>query len=114
MYDLKKLKRVLPYPLRYVRAAALDMVGSVSEDATVCKEHWQLSGTVTVYGNESKIAVEIAPKDDSYSTLHIRMLEPSPKLSGDGQCRALAFLADGMEQLLENTLAQANKKERVI
>ena len=114
MYDLRELKRVLPYPLRYVRAAALDMVEAISADATVCKEHWQLSGMMKIYGNESRIAVEIAPEDDVHSALRIRMLEPSSKLSGDGQHRALAFLADGIEQLLENTLAQVNEKERVI
>lgn len=104
MYDLIELKRVLPYPLCYVRAAALDMVESVSVDATVCREHWQLSGTVKVYSNESKIAVETAPEGDGHSTLRIQMVQPNPKLSMEGKKRVLIYLANGMEQLLENTL----------
>lgn len=109
---LSELERVLPYPLLYARAAALDLLETVSRDATVRKDRWQLTGTVNLYGNESRVAVEIVSKDERRSVLCIKMLEPSPRLSADGQGRTLSFLADGMEQLLENTLSQGMKKER--
>ena len=108
---LRELKRTLACSSIYARAAALDMVESVSRDATVRKEHWQLTGTVEVYGNESQVSVEVTQQDENCSQLHIKMLSPAPNLSPDGQNRVLIFLADGMEQLLENTSAQGNKEE---
>lgn len=87
------------------------MVESVSRDATVRKEHWQLTGTVEVYGNESQVSVEVTQQDENCSQLHIKMLSPAADLSADGQNRVLVFLADGIEQLLENTFAQGNKEE---
>ena len=110
---LRELKRTLACSSIYARAAALDMVESVSRDATVRKEHWQLTGTVEVYGNQSRVAVEVTQQEENCSQLHIKMLSPAPNLSPDGQNRVLIFLADGMEQLLENTSAQGNKEERI-
>ena len=49
---MRELKRTLACLSIYARAAALDMVESVSADATVRKEQWQLTGTVEVYGNK--------------------------------------------------------------
>ena len=89
------------------------MVESVSRDATVRKEHWQITGTVEVYGNQSCVAVEVTQQEENCSQLHIKMLSPAPNLSPDGQNRVLIFLADGMEQLLENTFVQEKKKERI-
>lgn len=89
------------------------MVESVSRDATVRKEHWQLTGTVEVYGNQSCVAVEVTQQEENCSQLHIKMLSPAPNLSPDGQNRVLVFLADGMEQLLENTFVQEKKKESI-
>ena len=110
---LRELKRTLACPSIYARASALDMVESVSADATVRKEQWQLTGTVEVYGNKSRVAVEVTQLDENCSGLHIKMQAPAPNLSTDGQNRVLLFLADGIEQLLENTIAQKNKKERI-
>ena len=87
------------------------MVESVSRDATVRKAPWQLIGTVEVYGNESQVSVEVTQQEENCSQLHIKMLSPAPNLSPDGQSRVLIFLADGMEQLLENTFAQGKLKE---
>ena len=110
---MRELKRTLACPSIYARAAALDMVESVSRDATVRKEHWQITGTVEVYGNQSCVAVEVTQQEENCSQLHIKMLSPAPNLSPDGQNRVLIFLADGMEQLLENTFVQEKKKERI-
>lgn len=52
---LRELKRTPACLSIYARAAALNMVESVSGDATVRKERWQLTGTVEVYGNKSRI-----------------------------------------------------------
>ena len=114
MKDVKQLKRTLPYPLLYAKAAALDVVEAHSDDATVNKEFWQLIGTVQVYGNRSRISMEVAAADADHSHLRIKMLTPAPGLSEDGQERALRFLADNMAQLLENTLMNANAKEKAI
>lgn len=110
---MRELKRTLACPSIYARASALDMVESVSADATVRKEQWQLTGTVEVYGNKSRVAVEVSQPEENRSELHIKMLSPAPNLSTDGQNRVLLFLADGIEQLLENTFAQGNKEERI-
>ena len=108
---MRELKRTLDCLSIYARAAALDMVESVSGDATVRKEQWQLTGTVEVYGNKSRITVEVTQTEENCSELRIKMLSPAPNLSTDGQNRVLLFLADGIEQLLENTFAQGNKEE---
>ena len=108
---MRELKRTLARSSIYARAAALDMVESVSRDATVRKVPWQLTGIVEVYGNQSRVAVEVTQQDENYSQLHIKMLSPAADLSADGQNRVLLFLADGIEQLLENTFAQGNKEE---
>ena len=108
---LRELKRTLACLSIYARAAALDMVESVSGDATVRKEQWQLTGTVEVYGNKSRITVEVTQTEENCSELRIKMLSPAANLSADGQNRVLLFLADGIEQLLENTFAQGNKEE---
>ena len=110
---MRELKRTLACPSIYARAAALDMVESVSGDATVRKEQWQLTGTVEVYGNKSRVAVEVSQTEENRSELHIKMQSPAANLSVDGQNRVLLFLADGIEQLLENTFAQGNKEERI-
>ena len=108
---MRELKLTLACSSIYARAAALDMVESVSRDATVRKVPWQLIGTVEVYGNESQVSVEVTQQEENCSRLHIKMLSPAPNLSPDGQSRVLIFLADGMEQLLENTFAQGKLKE---
>ena len=108
---MRELKRTLACSSIYARAAALDIVESVSRDATVRKEHWQITGTVEVYGNPSRVAVEVTQQEENCSQLPIKMLSPAPNLSPDGQSRVLIFLADGMEQLLENTFAQGKLKE---
>ena len=111
---MRELKRTLACPSVYARASALDMVESVSADATVRKEQWQLTGTVEVYGNKSRVAVEVSQPEENRSELRIKMLSPAANLSADGQNRVLLFLADGIKQLLENTFAQGNKKEERI
>lgn len=80
---LRELKRTLACPSIYARAAALDMVESVSGDATVRKEQWQLTGTVEVYGNKSRVVVEVSQTEENRSEMHIKMLSPAPNLSRD-------------------------------
>ena len=109
--DLKELKRTLPYPLRYTKAAALDVVDAISHDATVNKEFWQVTGTVKVYGNESRISLELTEADEGHSDLCIQMLSPAPGLSETGQERALRFLGDSVAQLLENTLMESDAEK---
>ena len=108
---MRELKRTLACSSIYARAAALDMVESVSRDATVRKVPWQLTGIVEVYGNQRRLDVEVNQQDENHSQLHIKMLSSAADLSADGQNRVLVFLADGIEQLLENTFAQGNKEE---
>lgn len=49
------------------------MVESVSGDATVRKEQWQLTGTVEVYGNKSRITVEVTQTEENCSELRIKI-----------------------------------------
>ena len=100
---MTEIKRILPYPTIFVRAVALDIVESISEDATVDKEHWKLSGTMKIYGIDSFFSMEIDARDDEHTVMEIKMLKPNSKLSTEGKNRAISFLADSIEQLLENT-----------
>ncbi|NLE13860.1 MAG: hypothetical protein GX628_09345 [Clostridiales bacterium] len=100
---MKNIHRTLPYGLRLLNAAALDVADAMSCDATRDRETGQIRATVRVYGNDSLVAFDITAVDEEHSKFCITMLEPSPKLSDGGQRRTLIHLADSIEQLLESS-----------
>ena len=111
---MKQICRTLPYRFQLVNAAALDVIDSLSRDAMRDRETGQIVGTVKVFDNESKVAFAVSTLDEGHAKVCISMLSPARNLTDGGQCRALNYLADSMEQLLENTFAQTSKKEKAI
>ena len=107
---MKQIHRTMPYHYRFVNAAALDVIDSLSRDAMRDKKTGQIVGTVRVFDNESKVAFAVSGLDEGHAEVCISMLSPAPNLTDGGECRTLNYLADSMEQLLENTFAKPDSK----
>lgn len=96
--------RQLPYARQLVKLAVcdvleqegcLDFVRDGSDGAILAR--------VTVYGNPGRFS--IAVRDGPAGTeLSVAITEPRPGLSPEGQRRAENYLADRVEQLMENEL----------
>lgn len=68
---------------------------------------------MTVYGNTSGFALSVSPKPP-LTLLTVEMTRPCPWLSPRGRQRAADYLADRVEQMLENELkGPAGMKEKV-
>ena len=96
--------RMLPYARQLVRLAVCDVL-----DQEGCLDFIRdetggaVLADVTVYGNPGRFS--IAVRDSSAGTeLSVSITAPRPGLSPEGQRRAENYLADRVEQLLENEL----------
>ena len=107
---MREIRHTVPYTIEYVKAASFDIVETLSDDATAKKETWQLVGTMNVYGNKSIISLETEEVDDRNTDVCIKMVVPAKNLTAEGEKRALSFIADSIEQLLENTLIKVVKE----
>ena len=96
--------RQLPYPRQLVKLAVCDVLEQegcldfVREGAGGA-----VLARVTVYGNPGRFS--IAVRDGPAGTeLSVSITEPRPGLSPEGRRRAENYLADRVEQLMENEL----------
>ena len=96
--------RLLPYSRHLVSLAVCDVLEQegcldfVREGAGGA-----ILAHITVYGNPGRFS--IAVRDGPAGTeLAVSITEPRPGLSPEGRCRAENYLADRVEQLLENEL----------
>lgn len=99
---MKSVRRILPYTRQLVFYALYDVLDS--EDSVYEKESGGcIDADVTVFGNKSgfEIAVSEEPPD---TVLTVSVKAPREGLSEQGQQRAADYLADSVEQLLENEL----------
>lgn len=99
---MKQLERIVLYTLRVVKAATVDIADSLSGDATSDKNTGRIFATVRVFDNESRVAFETWAVDDTNTEIRITLVKSSAKLSNGGQKRTLNYLADSIEQLIEN------------
>ena len=96
--------RLLPYARHLVKLAVCDVLEQegcldfVREGAGGA-----IQARVTVYGNPGRFS--IAVRDGPAGTeLSVSITEPRPGLSPEGRRRAENYLADRVEQLMENEL----------
>ena len=96
--------RMLPYARQLVRLAVCDVL-----EQEGCLDFFRdgpggaILADVTVYGNPGRFS--IAVRDSSAGTeLSVSITAPRPGLSPEGQRRAENYLADRVEQLMENEL----------
>ena len=99
---MEQISKVVSYDIKYVSAAVLDIVETMSRDVQRDKETGQITATVKVYDNESKFAFDVKMLDTDSTRLCVGIICPAAVLSEEGRKRAVNFLSDSILQLLEN------------
>lgn len=99
---MKSVRRILPYTKQLVLYALYDVLDS--EDGVYEKEKAGcIDAAVTVFGNKSGFEITVWEEPPA-TVLTVSMISPREGLSVQGQKRAVDYLADSVEQLLENEL----------
>lgn len=100
------VQRILPFTKQLVLYALYDVLDSEQSEyektATGC-----ICARVTVYGNPSGFVLSVSDAPPA-TVLTVDIPDPCQGLSRQGQRRSVQYLADKVEQLLENEL-QINK-----
>ena len=99
---MKSVRRILPYTKQLVLYALYDVLDS--ENSVYKKENaGQIDASISVFGNRSGFTLSVSehPPD---TVLTVEISDPCEGLSRQGEQRAVDYLADRVEQLLENEL----------
>ena len=99
---MKSVRRLLPYTKQLVLYALYDVLDSEESEYDKA-ENGCIAARVTVYGNKSGFALSVAEEPPA-TALTVEISDPCQGLSQQGQLRAADYLADRVEQLLENEL----------
>ena len=108
------IQRILPYTRQLVLMALYDVL-----DQEKSEYHKDTGGDilagVTVYGNYSEFSFTVS-EDMPATNLSVAVVSPGTGLSEQGKQRAANYMADRVEQLLENELKIKNliAKETVV
>ena len=99
---MRTVRRNLPYTKQLVLYALYDVLDSEESEYDKA-ENGGIAAKVTVYGNRSGFTLSVSehPPD---TVLTVQISAPCQGLSVQGQRRAADYLADRVEQLLENEL----------
>lgn len=100
------IKRILPYTKQLVLLALYDVLDQEKSEYHKGTGGDILAG-VTVYGNYSEFSFTVS-EDMPATNLSVAVVSPSIGLSEEGKQRAVTYLADRVEQLLENELKIKN------
>lgn len=100
------IQRILPYTRQLVLLALYDVL-----DQEESEYHKGTGGDifagVTVYGNYSEFSFTVS-EDMPATNLSVAVVSPGIGLSEEGKQRAVTYLADRVEQFLENELKIKN------
>ena len=99
---MKSVQRILPYTRQVVLYALYDVLDSEESDYDKA-ENGCIAAQVTVYGNRSGFALSVSAAPP-VTVLTVQMSDPCQGLSELGKLRAADYLADRVEQQLENEL----------
>ena len=99
---MKMTQRFLPYTKQLVLYALYDVLDSEESEYDKA-ENGRIAAKVTVYGNRSGFELSVSEAPPA-TVLTVQMSEPCEGLSERGKLRAADYLADRVEQLLENEL----------
>ena len=96
------IRRNLPYTKQLVLYALYDVLDSEKSEYDK-QESGGIAAGITVYGNRSGFTLSVSehPPD---TVLAVEISDPCEGLSRQGEQRAVDYLADRVEQLLENEL----------
>jgi hypothetical protein len=99
-----KAYRLLPYPQQLVRLAVCDVLEQEGcLDFVRDESDGAILAYVTVYGNPGQFAITVQSTKTG-TELSVSIIRHRPGLSTAGQRRAENYLADRIEQLMENEL----------
>ena len=96
------VQRILPYTKQPVLYALYDVLDSEESEYNKA-ENGRIAAKVTVYGNQSGFELSVS-EQPPVTVLTVQVSTPCQGLSEQGQRRAADYLADRVEQLLENEL----------
>ena len=96
------VQRILPYTKQLVLYALYDVLDSEESEYDKA-ENGRIAAKVTVYGNRSGFVLSVS-EQPPITALTVEISDPCQGLSRQGEQRAVDYLADSVEQLLENEL----------
>ena len=96
------VQRILPYTKQLVLYALYDVLDSEESEYDKA-ENGGIAAEVTVYGNRSGFTLSVSEQPPD-TVLTVEISDPCEGLSRQGEQRAVDYLADRVEQLLENEL----------
>ena len=99
---MRAVQRILPYTKQLVLYALYDVLDSEESEYDKAK-NGRIAAKVTVYGNRSGFELSVSEELPA-TVLTVQISAPCQGLSVQGQRRAVDYLADRVEQLLENEL----------
>lgn len=99
---MRTVRRNLPYTKQLVLYALYDVLDSEESEYDKA-ENGGIAAKVTVYGNQSGFTLSVSEQPPD-TVLTVQISAPCQGLSVQGQRRAVDYLADRVEQLLENEL----------
>lgn len=99
---MRAVQRILPYTKQLVLYALYDVLDSEESEYDKA-ENGRIAAKVTVYGNQSGFTLSVS-EQPPVTVLTVEISAPYGGLSQQGQRRAVDYLADRVEQLLENEL----------
>lgn len=103
---MMSIQRILPYTKQLVLLALYDVLEQ--ENSEYHKDTGgDIHAGVTVYGNYSEFSFTVS-EDMPATNLSVAVVTPGIGLSEQGMQRALTYLADRVEQFLENELKIKN------
>lgn len=100
------IQRILPYTKQLVLLALYDVLDQENSEYRKDTGGDILAG-VTVYGNYSEFSFTVS-EDIPATNLSVAVVSPGIGLSEQGMQRAANYMADRVEQLLENELKIKN------
>ena len=99
---MRAVQRILPYTKQLVLYALYDVLDSEESEYDKA-ENGCIAAGITVYGNKSGFMLSVS-EHPPVTVLTVQISDPCQGLSVQGQRRAADYLADRVEQLLENEL----------
>ena len=99
---MRTVRRNLPYTKQLVLYALYDVLDSEESEYDKA-ENGRIAVKMTVYGNQSGFTLSVSEQPPG-TILTVEISDPCEGLSQQGEKRAADYLADRVEQLLENEL----------
>ena len=99
---MRTVRRNLPYTKQLVLYALYDVLDSEKSEYDK-QESGCIAAGITVYGNRSGFTLSVSEQPPA-TVLTVEISAPYGGLSRQGEQRAVDYLADRVEQLLENEL----------